>query len=244
MADGDPSWQRVRHRRFLAHRDTFRREFRALSRKSEPDWRTEPDIWVIWKSHQLQKALPPELRAHITMSAGIMRMPNGELRPVISRSGRTHGLHEPVYALRGDAEIAHDGLDHNGEPTVDRDKTAHAEVRMLEHAEREGGTLIMAAAGIPVCGMCVNRLDAANVGIQSRLDKPLQDRPNLTDHENRPVGQPPLNAAPPSSDQSPDRETSLRTSRPPTPEPPRRTPPNQPPPNQPRQGGRRRGPRQ
>lgn len=245
MTDGDAHWQRERRRRRLAHRDTFRREWRALTRRTEPDWRTEPAMWVIWKSNQLQQALPPKLRAHVTMSAGIVRMPTGDLRPVISRSGESHALEKALYALRGEADIAHDGYDENGEHIVQRDQSVHAEVRMLEHAEREGGTLIMAAAGRPVCEECVNQLDISNVRIESKLHKPFQDRPHLNP-DLAPPSQSALDSTQPVDDRPSTRANDPRPYQPPRPplKPPDWPPPNPSRPNQPGQGGKRRGPRQ
>lgn len=228
-----------RNRRQVADAWAWLRERKAAKRETEPDWRTEPEIWSIWKARQLQAALPEHLRDLVTIAAGVMRMPDGAMVPLISRNGWQHWMNEAVYALRGDAEVAHDGYDSNGRLIRER-ASVHAEVRMLEHAERVGATLVAVAAGRPVCEPCVNRLDAADVPIGSRLKEPYQDRPN----QRRDQTAPSIRSDPDAERQAWVRDDSRRPHRPAPPPPrPHRPPPNQPPPNQPGRGGRR-GPRQ
>lgn len=231
-----------RKRRQAADAWAWLRERQAAKRDTEPNWRTEPEIWSIWKAHQLQNALPPAVQPYITMSAGVMRMSDGTMVPVIARSGRSHSVRKEIHVLRGGADLAHDGYRSNGELILRRDESVHAEVRMLEHAEREGATLVAVAAGRPVCEPCVNSLDAGNAPIASRFKEPYQERPNLRRDEAPSFTTPAPD--PNSGRRASGRDETPHSPRPlPKPKPPRWNPPNQPPPNQPGRGGHR-GPRQ
>lgn len=136
-------------------------------------------------SSRLPSALPESLQNKVTITAAVLSAPDGELVRAISRNGLQSAMDAGPWRLRGEAIVADDGVDEDGELIEWRDKAVDAEIRMEEYAKRNGATIVALGAGRPVCDPCVDYLDDAEVRICTRLKDPMRYRPHLKGGEPR-----------------------------------------------------------